>query len=60
ELYKRQVMGNEGRGISDQVAEKVTSRLLIPAWPPGQDAVESLNVATATAITLSQFRARNF
>ena len=54
------VMGNEGRGISDAVAACVGRRLLIPSWPPGAEAVESLNVATATAIALSQFRARTF
>ncbi len=51
------VMGNEGRGISDAVAASVTSRLFIPPYP-GDTTVESLNVATATAIALSQFRAR--
>lgn len=54
------VMGNEGRGISDAVAACVSRRLLIPSWPPGAEAVESLNVATATAIALSQFRSRLF
>lgn len=54
------VMGNEGRGISEAVAACVDRRLLIPSWPPGAEAVESLNVATATAIALSQFRARMY
>lgn len=54
------VMGNEGRGISEAVAAHIGLRLLIPSWPPGAEAVESLNVATATAIALSQFRARTF
>lgn len=52
------VMGNEGNGISPEVAEIVNSRLLIPSFPPGRQKVESLNVATATAITLSEFRRR--
>lgn len=52
------IMGNEGSGISDGVAAKVTHRLLIPSFPPGRPTSESLNVATATAITLAEFRSR--
>ncbi len=54
------VMGNEGSGISDEVAQLVTQRLLIPSYPEGRPTSESLNVATATAITLSQFIARKY
>ncbi len=54
------VMGNEGKGISEAVARTVTRRLLIPSFPPGRTTSESLNVATATAITLSQFRSKKF
>lgn len=54
------VMGNEGSGISAPVATMVRHRILIPSWPPESDTVESLNVGMATAITLSQFRARQF
>lgn len=52
------VMGNEGSGISGHVARRVTHRLLIPSFPPGQPTSESLNVATATAIALAEFRSR--
>ena len=52
------IMGNEGRGISEEVAKFVNRRLLIPSYPPDRPTSESLNVATATAITLSQFRSR--
>lgn len=50
------VMGNEGRGISPEVARLVGRRLLIPSYPPGAATSESLNVAVATAIALSEFR----
>lgn len=50
------VMGNEGRGISPAVEACVGHRLLIPSYPPGEPTSESLNVAVATAITLSEFR----
>jgi TrmH family RNA methyltransferase len=52
------VMGNEGSGIGEQVAATVTERLLIPSFPPDRPTSESLNVATATAITLAEFRRR--
>lgn len=52
------VMGNEGAGISPQIEKLVDSRLLIPSYPAGRATSESLNVATATAIVLSQFRQR--
>ncbi len=54
------VMGNEGHGVSDAVAECVSKRLFIPSFPPDVPTSESLNVATATAITLSEFRSRFF
>lgn len=50
------VMGNEGKGISPQVAQMVTRRLFIPPYPRDARHVESLNVSMATAIILSQFR----
>ncbi|MCF0245113.1 MAG: RNA methyltransferase [Bacteroidaceae bacterium] len=49
------VMGNEGKGISDEVRKLVTHKLLIPSFSNG-DTAESLNVAIATAITCSEFR----
>lgn len=53
------VMGNEGNGISQAIAERITHRLLIPHSPhtnnPSGTIPESLNVAIATAITLSEF-----
>lgn len=54
------VMGNEGNGISAEVAASVTRRLLIPSFPAsgGGNVVESLNVGTATAITVAEFRRR--
>lgn len=53
------VMGNEGNGISPEVARKVSHRLLIPNYPAGRPTADSLNVAIATAITCAEFRRRN-
>lgn len=49
------VMGNEANGISTNIEKFVTKRISIPRFGSIQ-ATESLNVATATAITLSEFR----
>ena len=51
------VMGNEGNGISHDIRQYVTKRLLIPSFSVGNSA-ESLNVAIATAIVCSEFRRR--
>lgn len=52
------VMGNEGNGISQAVAELVEGRLYVPDFPAGQTGSESLNVAVATAIVCHEFRRR--
>ena len=48
------VMGNEANGISKEIEVLVTKKIAIPRFGPLQ-ATESLNVATATAILLSEF-----
>ncbi len=50
------VMGNEGRGISEECASAVTDRLFIPPYPADCSGSESLNVAIATAVTCAEFR----
>ncbi len=45
------IFGNEGKGISPEIQSRVGQALLIP----GAGTAESLNVAVATAITLSEF-----
>jgi TrmH family RNA methyltransferase len=49
------VMGNEANGISSELEKIITNRLTIPRFGILQK-TESLNVATATAIVLSEFR----
>lgn len=51
------VMGNEGNGLSKELRERVTLPLSIPSFAHGPHA-ESLNVAAATAITVSEFMRR--
>ena len=50
------VMGNEGRGITDETRKALTHRLLIPPYPADAPTSESLNVAMATGIILAEFR----
>jgi TrmH family RNA methyltransferase len=52
------VMGNEGNGISDEVAQLVNERLYIPNYPPQRETSESLNVAIATSVICAEFRRR--
>ena len=49
------VMGNEANGISSAIAQRVTQKIAIPRFGQLQK-TESLNVATATAICLSEFK----
>ncbi|HMI07027.1 MAG TPA: RNA methyltransferase [Flavobacterium sp.] len=49
------VMGNEANGISPAIEKLATARISIPRFGKLQQ-TESLNVATATAIILSEFR----
>ena len=51
------VMGNEANGISNSIKDKVERQLTIPQYGENQK-TESLNVANATAIVLSEFRRR--
>lgn len=49
------VMGNEANGISEEVLSQCSEKITIPQFGKQQE-TESLNVATATAILLSEFR----
>ena len=52
------VMGNEGNGVSEEVANLVNERLYIPNYPAQRETSESLNVAVATAVICAEFRRR--
>jgi RNA methyltransferase, TrmH family len=49
------VFGNEANGISSEIERNIKNRIAIPQFGTIQE-TESLNVATATAIVLSEFR----
>ncbi len=48
------IMGNEGKGISEDIKLHCSGMVTIPQF--GGDTTESLNVATATAIVLNEVR----
>ena len=51
------IMGNEGKGISQEVRKLITDPILIPAYKKeASEVIESLNVSIATAIVLAEFR----
>ena len=50
-------MGNEANGISSKLDKVITKRITIPQYG-SINSTESLNVATATAILLSEFKRR--
>jgi TrmH family RNA methyltransferase len=52
------ILGNEANGISDVIRPKVSQQITIPQFGHTK-ATESLNVANATAIVLSEFRRRS-
>ncbi|GGF61173.1 TrmH family RNA methyltransferase [Wenyingzhuangia marina] len=49
------IMGNEANGVSSEIKQLISRKLTIPRFGELQ-ATESLNVATATAILLNEFR----
>lgn len=51
------VLGNEANGISEKITSIIDRKLTIPQFGNSKD-TESLNVANATAIVLSEFKRR--
>jgi TrmH family RNA methyltransferase len=49
------IMGNEANGVSDKIKVLIKNKISIPRFGETQE-TESLNVATATAILLSEFK----
>ena len=55
------VIGNESRGISEEVQKLITDKISIPSfshYKSGGGEAESLNAAIATSIICSEFRRR--
>lgn len=52
------IMGNEGKGIAEDIGKLADFRLTIPNFTPTGVSSESLNVGVATGIILSEFKRR--
>ena len=52
------IMGNEGKGIAEDIGKLADFRLTIPNFTPAGASSESLNVGVATGIILSEFKRR--
>ena len=52
------IMGNEGKGIAEDIGKLADFRLTIPNFTPTGASSESLNVGVATGIILSEFKRR--
>lgn len=52
------LMGSEGRGISADLFQYLTRKISIPSFPPGNQELESLNVAVSAAIITAEMRRR--
>ncbi|MBE9488630.1 MAG: RNA methyltransferase [Bacteroidetes bacterium] len=50
------IMGNEGKGVSEDINNLADDRLFIPSFPKERQTTESLNVGVATAILCYHFR----
>ena len=50
------VMGNEGKGISNDLRPYIDHPIVIPSYPEGRETADSLNVGVATAIMCHEFR----
>jgi len=54
------LLGNESRGISEDLSEYVTVRLVIPKFTKAESGIESLNAGMAASVIFSEFARRNF
>lgn len=52
------IMGNEGKGISQEIGLLTDYKLTIPSFARSAESTESLNVGVATGIVLSEFKRR--
>ena len=52
------LLGNESKGISDELLPYITNKIMIPRFTPSNHGMDSLNVGMAASIVLSEFRRR--
>jgi TrmH family RNA methyltransferase len=49
------LLGNESKGISEELLPYVTDRIMIPGQSDGKPGIDSLNVSMAASVILSEF-----
>jgi len=52
------VLGNESKGISEELIPFITERIMIPKFTSSVHGIESLNVAMAASVIFSEFTRR--
>jgi TrmH family RNA methyltransferase len=52
------VLGNESRGISEEIIPYITRRIMIPRFSSSTSGIDSLNVSMAASIIFSEFARR--
>ena len=53
------LLGNESKGISDELVPFITDRIMIPRFGTAEHGIDSLNVGMAASVVFSEFRRRN-
>jgi TrmH family RNA methyltransferase len=53
------LLGNESKGISEDLLPFVTSKIMIPRFSETKQGIDSLNVSMAASIVFSEFRRRS-
>ena len=49
------ILGNESRGISDELIPYITEKIMIPKFSDAAEGIDSLNVSMAASIVFSEF-----
>jgi TrmH family RNA methyltransferase len=53
------LLGNESKGISDELIPYITHKIMIPKFSSARLGIESLNVSMAASVVFSEFRRRS-
>jgi RNA methyltransferase, TrmH family len=54
------LLGNESKGISEDILPFVTEKIMIPKFCNASQGIDSLNVSMAASVIFSEFRRRSF
>lgn len=54
------LLGNESKGISDELIPFITHKIMIPGFSDSMPGIDSLNVSMAASVVFSEFRRRTY